>query len=357
MNENPVSKKVIKLYKIPPWHRQAVKRSLPSLPFSSNVLHYAFGYYEWAFQSFVDKYEQLPERQEFSYLTGEEFGRRITHYAESKKPLDRKGVFSDPHCDHAGVLALAEFWKDIATIVSLLNALARERGMRLLDGFYRCSRTKDCYGLALAGRALLELGVYAATGQSRLLRSLKNVDETIANSDDPLGVMIKPVDFEELEEDLYRTIWGTRLYSGKVEIGKRKVSIWDGPELPSDWPTAKNIMTAFQGRAKRMKGEVGLAAYRIYEILCDVVHPVALGYQMVQKEVVQSQGAIRVLLEKGESHKDTQDLVVGASTFAAYHGVSLILEVAQTSDAVCPRITRWAQKHIDNAGRSQNMEE
>lgn len=99
---------------------------------------------------------------------------------------------------------------------------------------------------------------------------------------------------------------------------------------------AKNIMSSFQGRAKRMADGTGTSDMKVYELLCDVVHPSALGYQMLFASGEVKDGYHRYGLQKGKGSKDVNEYVAAASLYCATHGIGYLVEHSRNLENIQP---------------------
>ena len=91
-----------------------------------------------------------------------------------------------------------------------------------------------------------------------------------------------------------------------------------------------------------------LVDYRIYEILCDVVHPAALGYDLLREEQVDDNGEFTVTVTTEKNNAYLADIIVGAATWGACHGTGLIVEIADRFEKIAPTLISWADKRVEN---------
>lgn len=203
----------------------------------------------------------------------------------------------------------------------------------------RAARTNDIFSMALLGRAILELGIVSADTMRKPLAFFKYLATTgkIPVTDDLQNAV---------EESLVKAIWGSRIGTGDLGDGKTNkpsTPLYDEKEVLEGFVTAKNIMSAIKGRAKRIGGENGKSEYRIYEILSDLVHPSALGYQLLlhDNDNVTSSHGYRI--NKGDLHKDKANYAAMAAAFGAHQGCCLILEI----DTTFSDVLKNSKKQID----------
>lgn len=211
--------KTKKDYAVEQWHQSAIKRALPHLPFTHPEQKEALLHHEHAYKLFFERYAVMPRWERFAYLTGEEFRKRVENYAAQEL-----AVISETGNDTGSFLVLrnAEFWKDIISMASYFNRLIKERAMRLLKSYLRAARFIDIFGMALAGRALLELGITSANRQKDIVPLLEDVSDKLKRHDDPLRVVFIMDGIFPIEKAIVDGIWGTRLYTGNLGDGDRK---------------------------------------------------------------------------------------------------------------------------------------
>ena len=195
--------------------------------------------------------------------------------------------------------------------------------------------------MALTGRAILELGIVAAD----IMRHPLSIFKIIAEENKfPVGDDLQQI----LEESLVKAIWGTRIGSGDLGDGKGKqkknTPLYTEDPMPEGFVTAKNIMTAIKGRARRVSNGGGVSEYRIYEILSDVVHPSAYGFQMMLFGSQTQPSHHGYIVKKGEFKEPLLGYVATASAFGAYQGCSLLLEL----DTRLHEYSAKSKKHINS---------
>ena len=340
--------KTRKDYEVEQWHQSAIKRALPRLPFTHPEQKEALIHHEYAYKLLYERYAAMPRWERFTYLTEEEFRKRLKNYvAQADDAVSKTGNGAE------GLLLLgnAEYWKDIISMASYLNRLIKERAMRLLKSYLRAARFKDIFGMALAGRALLELGISSASRQKDIFPPLEEIYEKLTRCENPLSVLFEGAGKTLIEKSIADGIWGTRLYTGNLGDGdkkkvKKETSIWDGIDIPDDNVSARNIIGDIRGRAKRMEDGLGVFDYRVYEVLCDIAHPAALGNILLIDESEEEQGQHTVTLTKENNNAEVVDQIVAAATWGAYHGIGLILESTERYEKVETTLRTWANEQL-----------
>ena len=185
---------------------------------------------------------------------------------------------------------------------------------------------------SLSGRAILELGMVSADAMRKPLAFFKHFATTgkIPITDDLQNAV---------EESLVKAIWGSRIGTGDLGDGKKNkpsTPLYYEKEVLGGFVSAKNIMSIIQGRAKRIGGEKGKSEYRIYEILSDLVHPSALGYQLLlhDNDSGNATSSHGYRVNKDNLHKDKANYAAIAAALGAHQGCCLILEVDSTFNDV-----------------------
>jgi hypothetical protein len=231
-----------------------------------------------------------------------------------------------------------KYWEDQFSVASLLAHLSVARGMKLLNGFLKGCREVDIFAMALQGRAILELGVMTAD----YLRNPLAIFDRMAR--ERKFIHLDDLD-KKLEEPIVQAIWGTRLGSSNLGDGKKgrvATPLWSSGELHRDFEIAKNILTSFQGRARRIESGLGKTEFKVYEILSDVVHPAALGYQLLLAAEPSEHGSGRdfsvVDCDKNEA---LRAYIAQAAVFANCQGLSLIVDVARGLSRALDDCRQW----------------
>jgi len=69
----------------------------------------------------------------------------------------------------------------------------------------------------------------------------------------------------------------------------------------------------------------GKLAFKVYEILCDIVHPSGLGYQILLEMQGLEGGKLRIDALSDVEKMETVDWISAVSIFPASHGCNLLL--------------------------------
>ena len=291
--------KIKSAVRVPKWLLDTIRNDAATLPIDSE-LSGALIHINYAFEKFQDCFVALPEVKDFFLVDGD--------------ALNKHSKFD-----------LVEYWVDQLAVIELFVGLTLIRGMHLLKSFVRDARTEDLFAMAMSGRALLELGICSADAlryPAELIRHFTDKDEV------PFGEGLA----DHLEQPLLQAIWGSRIGTGTLK--KSKPLSEEG--LPEGFLLARNMMTAIQGRANRMD-DVGIAEYRVYEILCDVVHPSALGYQMILAGREAPDGFRGYRLLKHKTRPEVSVQVAVAAALGAYQGCSLLTNLSEFVAKHVPR--------------------
>jgi hypothetical protein len=337
-------------YEVEQWHQAAIKRALPHMPFTHPKQKVALLHHEDAYKLLFERYAAMPRWERFVYLIDEEFKKRIEDYAAKQEDITKK---TGDYTSSFLVLRNAEYWNDIISMAGYFNRLIKERAMRLLKSYLRASRVRDVFGMALVGRALLELGVSSANRQRDIVPYLEDIFDRLNRHENPLSVVFEMAGKIPIEKAIVDGIWGTRLYTGTLGDGdrikgKKETSIWNGIDIPEDNVSARNILGDIRGRAKRMEDGLGVFDYRVYEVLCDIAHPAGLGNSLLIDESEKEQGQFTVTLTKEKNNTELEDQIVAAATWGAYHGIGLILESSERFEKVEPTLRAWANDQLAN---------
>ncbi len=333
-----------KKHHVDQWHNSALLRALPILPFTHEEQRQFLKQHEDFYEAFFNLYSRMPKWERFSFHKDVAFQDRLEMYLRTNEATQSRSFLT---------LGRAMWWKDMLSMSAYFNRLFKEKGMRILNNYLRCSNLKDIIGMALASRALLELGISAASTQKNVIAKFEEAYNKLKNYDDPQKVIFDVAGLTQIEQTIVHGIWGTRMYSGNLgdeneKKGKTGTSIWKDMIIPNEIMAAKNIMTLIKGRAKRMEDKLGLFDYRIYEILCDVVHPAALGYDLLREEQVDDNGEFTVTVTTEKNNAYLADIIVGAATWGACHGTGLIVEIADRFEKIAPTLISWADKRVEN---------
>jgi len=331
-----MSNKIKNIIKLPEWLIKAIRRHQHELPIDNPEISDALIHIDYAFEEYAKRFNELEAKRDFKIMIGEEFLAIFGTHQEGSKPE----LFT-----HSAT-ALRQYYNDQIETAELYNYLVLTRGMQLVKAFTRDARTQDIFAMALSGRAILELGIFAADAMRHPLSIFRSLAET--------GVMYFGNDLgKKTEEPLRSAIWGTRIGEAalKDKKGDSDTKRYSGKVSLQGFETAKNIMSAIQGRAKRMDDGEGKAEYQIYEILCDIVHPSAFGYQLLISGSDAPTHYHGYSVKKNELSEPFASYVASASAFGAYQGCSLILEIDKNLKPdipVCKEKLRDIQRRLDS---------
>ena len=241
---------------------------------------------------------------------------------------------------------LAPHWGTFLSHIALYQQLNLYRGLNLLDVFVRCNRTKEYYGMALASRALLELGVISNENLQFAYSLIPKADAVMENGRSGESVQfLEYIDLllSEIEAGsqarIRRAIIGTRIGSsnlgdGKSNRGVGPTPLWQIPPFGDHYSRAPNVINAFQKRARRQRSNeldnVGDFSFKIYEILCDIVHPSFLGNSMLMEvTAVDDDGRVSIKARRTVTQNEDLDWIVAICIAGAVHGCSLIAELLE----------------------------
>ena len=330
-----MAKRVKNIIEPPAWLLKTIKEHAHELPLENPEYSDAVSHIGYVFSQYETRFNSIDTRQSYQILDAEAFRN------------DCEALVSSPHnVDVNNEVALKvidknlEYWEDQLSVAELYSNIAIIRGMHLVRAFVRDARTSDVFSMALTGRALLELGIVAADALRKPLSLFKIIAE---DKKFPVTNDLQQI----LEENLVKAIWGTRIGSGDLGDGKGKkkpnTPLYEGNQKPEGFETAKNIMSAIKGRARRMSGGEGKSEYRIYEILSDIVHPSAFGFQMLLFDAEPFPSHHTYSLKKNKTKQPITGYVATASAFGAYQGCSLLLEI----DSALRNYSYDSREHID----------
>lgn len=289
-------------FELPTWLRSTAKNCVDELPIESKEGKQIVTLAAVTIENFVKAYEDLPKTQTFSLMEKEE--------------LERTG----------GVEAIVQLHSDFSEMVFMLRTMAFMRAYDLLNSYLRSARTKEYFTLANMGRSALELGIVVADSSRTMMPLLQSIADVPKGS--LLGLSSEKEDqayIAKAEDDLYKAVFGSRIGTGNIG-DKHKTSPWGENEIETERTVSRNIMTHFQGRARRMKHDVALADLRIYEIMCDIVHPSAFGYQPFFMETKSELGFCKYRVSKSHRNSNVTGYISTASLYCLSHGLGLLAE-------------------------------
>ena len=184
-------------------------------------------------------------------------------YASELTELQRFGLFYADQLHQAQIFVALTAWK----MESMLRSLVRS---------VNCA---ELVTPALLSRSLME----TATSALFHVRESLGVFNAVANSEQPIRV--PPEQMKRIEERLLRAIWGTRINTSKLHD---KSPLWKrSPYTSGEQMNAENVLGPFQQLAKH-DSDVGEAAYRVYEWLCDIIHPATQGLRLFWDHIVET---------------------------------------------------------------------
>ncbi len=299
--------------------KKIVKEYSDLLPVEEKSHIYVITEIESVFSSFAECYEQLPDEEIFNIKS-------VDSIKDRAKQL-MKDVNTQEDFNKQYGKVLVGLYNDQINVISLYNHLNILRGFELLKTFTRTIRTNEVFAISLAGRALLELGIVSADQLRHSIAFLKALESAPKNK-----VLIDKSDYysKEIEEKMIKAIWGTRIGEGNLG-DKKKTPLWQQNPMEGE-PIARNMMTAFKGRANRTS--IGKSAYKIYEVLCDIVHPSSFGYQLIFQQTEKNE---QYKLNKGKLRQKNVDFIIANSLWAASHGCALISEANKELEILIPR--------------------
>jgi len=229
---------------------RAASRGTANEPFSTESERALVTRANEIFDVYIDTHRESSKGDGFYVLTLEEVQRR------SRELSDRVPKNSESKAKELGIAFFHDFYTDQINVAALYQQLNINRGSLLLGSFTRNCYGRDLFGMALAGRALLELGVVAADS---LRIPLGVFEKIISLPGDSMPIF---EDMEDaVEKTLLKAIWGTRIGSSDLGDGSRRkkkpgTPLWDYVPVPSEL-RSKNILASFQGRGRRQPGERG----------------------------------------------------------------------------------------------------
>ena len=249
--------KVARTVELPNWLTKAARKQKDKLPFDSEQQLQLIDQAQDAFVALQEMYDDTPRTFDHHMLKPSFF---------HKVRLDNRDFER----------ATLDLYDDQLSVCQLYLQLVLLKGHDLMHAYLRAARAKELHSIALLGRAMLELAVMAADSLRLSMHYYQQL--AMLKSNDPIPFS---KEFEtHVEDRLYKSIWGTRLGTGNLGDGNKNrvhTPLW-GEDPITERESAINIVGVFKTRAKR-KDEAKLA-YKLYEILCDVVHPAALGFQI-----------------------------------------------------------------------------
>jgi len=332
------------IIKSPKWLLDTIKLNRYKLPTKDLSHSDAVQYTDYAFSSVERIYNSIDYKRVYLILTADEFKERSNKII---KDVIDKDISKKINPNTLLTKYAASFWKDQPTIAECYCNLIIVRGMHLIKNFVRASRVKDYFGMSIASRSILELGVLSA----ELLKMPMHVITQIGEQQ----LMPKDIDkYNFIEESLLKSIWGSRIGTGDLGDGNHKKSKPSTPLYSDEHDysenniLAKNIISAFKQRSRNIENGGGISEYRIYEILCDVVHPSGLGYQLLMSIDESTIGEININILKNTFNIELADFISTAAAFGAYQGACLIKQVHERLNHAIPLFNEVINKNADN---------
>jgi hypothetical protein len=233
-------------------------------------------------------------------------------------------------------------WAAMARQCSFYMQINIQRARHLLDVFIRCNRTNEVFGMALAGRAVLELSICAEENLQFFFDSFPKQNRLAQRAGQWTTEEFQAI-FELVQRDIEnsnelrigRALFGSRLGTSTLgdsnKSGKRSSTpLWDNSPLGDRNVSATNIVTMFQKRAKRLKtfgkGDDGLLSYKLYELLCDIVHPSMLGNDLLMDEEIRDDGESVLSALRDIKGGPNRDWILAICIASASHSASILSE-------------------------------
>lgn len=301
-----ISRKEVQL---PKWLSSIARSASNSLPFEASESSYLIANAQNHCEMFVDDFNALPKKRKFELIDIEKLAQL--------EPVEQN----------------FQLWSDLTEMVFMVRAMTANKVSDLLKSYLRGARAEEILTMANTGRSLLETGVVLADSIKNIIHIPRELAAKPKGALMTFGQDQKDLDaLFKAEDEIYKAIFGSRIGTGTLG-DKKKTSIWPNATIESRQVVSTNIITAFQGRAKRNRNtEGGLLALddlRVYEILSDVVHPSGFGYAPYFREISEHDGFHSYVIEKGHRNKEIHKDIASASLFAVSHGLGLFIEVSR----------------------------
>jgi hypothetical protein len=165
---------------------------------------------------------------------------------------------------------LGAFWLDMTNQARIYCALSGWKWESMASSLTRALGAKELISPPLLARSMMELSASVLAHVHEAL----GVFRVVASSERP--VIGDAAQTERLEEMLNKAIWGSRIGTTKLADG---AALWTRSPYPEGQVQALNILTSFQKLVREIP-DVGATAYKVYEWLCDIVHPATQGMRV-----------------------------------------------------------------------------
>lgn len=231
--------------------------------------------------------------------------------------------FAQTTASLSGPAKLGAFWLDQTNQALILSALTAWKARSLVDSFVRCMSAGELIAPALLSRAMMEL----ATSTLSNLRETIGVLRAVAASEKPIAV--DPGQMQRIEETLQRAIWGTRIGSSMLPD---KTRLWSRSPYEGT-VEATNVLTAFQ-KVAREAGDPGAIAFKVYEWLCDIVHPATQGLRVFWESFVEIAPGHRRFNICSDGSSDQSVICALVLWAASYSAVTLFNTIGAVSEAI-----------------------
>jgi hypothetical protein len=227
---------------------------------------------------------------------------RITETTKSLAPEQKQGAL----------------WLDLTNQALAYGTLAAWKWKSLAISLVRALNERELISPSLMSRSMMEL----STATLLNVREAIGVFAAAASRDDV--VFVEPEQFKRIEESLYKAIWGTRIGSSKLADKK---PLWERSPYPDGQVEVVNVLKGFQTFARDDPATFG-TAFKIYEWLCDIVHPSTQGMRVFWDSYEEvAPGHTRFRLRQGG--KRDQDFVDAFVLWGAGYSAVILLNTLQ----------------------------
>lgn len=266
--------------------------------------------------------EQIPTTKAWDVVTPEHFRKRTSSLTSPAK--------------------IGAFWLDQTNQAIIFGALAAWKSRSIAQSLVRAVNGRELIAPALLSRALLEL----ATATLLHVRDAIGVFIEVARSDKP--VIGDDVQMKRLEETLEKAIWGTRIGTSKRAD---KTLLWERHPYPDGSVEATNIQTAFQ-KVAGDRDDAATTAFKVYEWLCDIVHPATQGLRVFWESCSEIAPGHRRIIVRSSGANDAGTIDALVLWAAGYSAVMLYNTLTELGVAVSGVQGRLATTYgLRGAGR------